>query len=121
MKINRDRIHIVRKGNVTAGATDTHLTIAPPANRVWHIKRITFGTTSINDGLSDWFEVDWGIGGTREVLAQAFLMGSTFTFPIDRTFQGDASKLFRLKRENNSTSNKKMFILFEGFKRIGDI
>ena len=120
-KINRDRIHIVKKGNVTAGTTDIDLSHVPAANRVWHIKRITFGTTAINDGLSDWFEVDWGIGGTREVLIQAFLTGNTFTFPIDRVFEGNGSNLFRLKRKNNSASDKNMFIMMEGFKRIGDV
>ena len=120
-KTNRDRIHIVKKGNVTAATTDTDLTNVPAANKLWHIKRITFGTTAVNDGLSDWFEVDWGIGGTREVIAQAFLMGNTWTFPIDRVFDGDGTNLFRLKRQNNSAVDKKMFILFEGFKRNGDL
>jgi len=120
-KVNRDRIHIVKKGIVTAGDTDTHLTIAPPVGRIWHIKRKTFADESINDGLSGFFEVDWGIGGSREVLAQAYLAGNTFTFHIDRTFLGDGSKLFRLKRTNPSGSNKKMFLMVEGFKRIGDI
>ena len=123
MKIIRSRIHVVLKGNVTANLTDIHTTIAVPAAKIWHIKRITFGTTAINDGLSDHFEVDWGIGvqSNREVLIQAFLLGNSWTFPIDRTFHGDGTDVFRLKRTNNSSTDKKMFILFEGFKREGDL
>lgn len=120
-KVNRDRIHVVKKGNVTTLTTDTALSAVPPSGRIWHIKRITFADESINDGLSGFFEVDWGIGGTREVIAQAYLEGNTFTFDIDRTFVGDGSMLFRYKRTNPSASNKKMFLMVEGFKRIGDI
>lgn len=120
-KVDRDRIHIVKKGTVTAGTTDTHLSTVVPAARSWHIKRITFADESINDGLSGFFEVDWGIGATREVIAQAFLTGNTFVFNIDRSFDGDGSKLFRLKRTNPSASDKKMFLMFEGLKRIGDL
>ena len=120
-KTDRSRIHIVKKGNVAAATTDTQLSIVVPSNKCWHIKRITFGDEAINDGLSGHFEIDWGIGGTREVISQGFLMGNTFVFNIDRTFDGDGSKLFRFKRTNPSASAKKMFIMFEGFKREGDL
>ena len=121
MKTDRDRIHIVKKGNVAAATTETDLSAVVPASKSWHIKRITFGDESINDGLSGFFEVDWGIGATREVLSQGFLMGNTFVFLIDRSFQGDGSKLFRFKRTNPSASAKKMFLMIEGFKREGDL
>lgn len=120
-KKDRNRIHIVKKGNVTAGDTDIDLTNVIPAAKVWHLKRITFGSTALDDGLSDWFEIDWGIGGTRETIIQAMLRGNTFTFDINRVFQGDGTNLFRIKRQNNSAANKKMFVMIEGFKREGDV
>ena len=118
-KIARERIQTIYQNAITG--TDTQSSPSIPTGQIWQVSRIIFADKGINDGLSGAFLVDFGSGGSREVIAAAYLTGNTIVLPIDRTFLGDGSKVFRFIRVNNSVVSKEMFLMVEGFKRIGDV
>ena len=118
--INRSRVQLIHENAIPSGI-DLQTSPAIPAGQTWQITRIIFADKSIGDGLSGGFKVDWGSGSTFEVLAAAYLEGNTIDLPINKVFTGDSVKHFRLIRQNNSAPNKEMFIMVEGFQRIGDL
>jgi hypothetical protein len=119
--IARDRVQTIHNNIVTANTTDVESSPAIPLGQVWQISRIIFADQGINDGLSGGFQVDFGTGGSREIILAAYLLGNTIAININRTFTGDGINVFRYIRENISPTDKKMFIMVEGFKRIGDL
>jgi len=118
--IARDRIQIVHNGSIPNGIDVQNSPIIPTGQR-WHISRIIFADKGINDGLSGGFQVDFGSGGSREILASAYLTGNTIILDINRTFTGDGVKLFRYIRVNEAAVSKEIFLMVEGFKRFGDV
>lgn len=118
--IQRSRVQVIHNNAIPAGINVESSPIVP-SGQTWQITRIIFADNAIDDGLSSGFQVDFGSGGTREILAAAYLLGNTLIVPINRTFTGDGSAVFRYIRENKSVSTKDMFLMIEGFKRIGDI
>ena len=115
--IPRDRIQIIRNNSIAVG-TDVQSSPVVPSGQEWHITRIIFADKGIDDGLSGAFQVDFGSGGSREILMAAYLTGSTLALDINRTFTGDGSAVFRYIRVNNAAVAKDMFLMVEGFKRL---
>ena len=120
-KISRDRVQVIHDDAVSAGSVDVLTSPIIPNGQIWQITRIIMADKAINDGISGGFLVDFGSGGTREILTAAYLLGNTMIVPISKVFAGDGVKRFRFIRENNAAIAKKMFLMVEGFKRIGDI
>jgi len=117
--ISRPRIQIIYEDALAAGE-DIKSTVIPDGEK-WQISRITFGDMSKNDSKSGSFKVDFGVDGDRDILAIAYISGSTIAFDIKRVFVGDGTKVLRVIRENQSNPAKNMLAFLEGFKRIGDI
>lgn len=120
MTIARNRIQIIHGNSIPVG-NDIQTSAVVPDGQVWQITHITFADKAINDGMSGGFQVDFGTAGSREIIMAAYLLGNTISVPIKRTFTGDGIKVFRFIRTNAAAVAKEMFLLVEGFKRIGDI
>lgn len=120
MTISRERVQVIHNNAVAATTTNVASSPIIPNGQIWQISRITFADKSINDGLSGGFQIDFGSGGSREIIGSAYLTGNTIVLTINRTFMGDGSAVFRYIRVNNSSVSKDMFLMIEGFKRIGD-
>ena len=116
----RERIQVLYDSDLSAGE-EIETSEPIPSGETWQISRITFGDMSKNDNKSGVFQVDFGVDSDRDILARAYLSGSTIVIDINRSFLGDGIKVFRFLRENQSNPAKKMMIFVEGFKRIGDI
>lgn len=116
----RERIQIIHNGSIAPG-NDIQLSPVIPADQVWHVTRIIFADKAINDGMSGGFQVDFGSGGTREIILSAYLLGNTIAVDVSRDFTGDGVAVFRYIRSNNAVVSKELFLMVEGFKRIGDI
>lgn len=116
---SRDRIQIVYREAIAPGI-DVQSSTVIPSGQIWHVTRIIFADHSVNDGISGGFQVDFGSGGSRDIVLAGYLTGNTIAIDINRSFTGDGSAVFRYIRENNSATDKKMFLMAEGFKRIGD-
>jgi hypothetical protein len=119
--VTRDRVQVIHSSIVAASDTDVQISPSIPNGQVWQIQRIIFADHAINDGISGGFQVDFGIGSNREILLAAYLMGNTIAVDIKRTFTGNGTNVFRYIRKNNSIVSKDMFLMVEGFKRIGDL
>ena len=117
--ISRDRVQIIHDNSIPTG-NDVQLSPIIPDGEIWQVSKITFADKAINDGLSGGFQVDFGAGGSFEILQSAYLVGDTLVVNINRVFTGDGAKTFRFIRANNSAVPKEMFLMVEGFKRIGD-
>jgi len=120
MTISRDRVQVVYNNEVAPTSVVIETSPIIPAGQSWQISRVIFGDRAIGDGMSGGFQVDWGNGGSWEVIAAAWLTGNTMEFKVNRAFTGDGVKKFRYIRLNKSASSKEMFLMAEGFKRIGD-
>jgi hypothetical protein len=120
MTIQRTKIQILHESDVGIGVT-TNESTAIPDGESWQINRVIFGDMSLNDTKTGIFKVDFGDDTAREILAMAYLTGNTMIFDVNKTFIGDGTKTFMFYRESQSNPAKKMFILMQGFKRIGDI
>jgi len=116
--IDRERVQVVHAGSISVGTNIENSPVIPVDQR-WHITRLIFADKGINDGMSGGFQVDFGSGGSREILASAYLTGETVIISINRTFTGNGSALFRYIRVNNAAVPKELFLMVEGFKRIG--
>jgi len=114
----RTRIQLIYEDDISAGEVVNELIV--PAGEVWQLTRIIFGDMSKNDSKSGVFKVDFGVGADLDVIAIAYLSGSTLPLSINRPFVGDGIKAFRFIRENQSNPAKKMLIFVDGFKRNGD-
>lgn len=120
MTIVRDRIQTIHNNSIAVG-NDIQTSPVIPTGQVWQITRIIFADKAINDGMSGGFQVDFGTGSTREIIMASYLLGNTIAMTINKTFTGDGVKVFRYIRTNNGAMAKDMFLMVEGFKRIGDI
>jgi hypothetical protein len=118
--ISRDPIQVVYDSSISPGV-DVQSSPVIPNGEKWEITRVIFADKAINDGMSGGFQLDFGSGGSREIIFAAYLLGQTQCLEINKIFVGDGSAVFRYIRENNAAVAKKMFVMVEGFKRIGDI
>ena len=99
--------------DVNAGATE--ITVHPSAVPISKTARITrFGGTAPldSDGIQGLTILQWGSGGTWKTI-RAF--SSSFAdIILDKEFEGDGTKTFRLVRVNRSAATKPMIAWVEG-------
>lgn len=116
--ISRDYVLFNEDSDVSANSISVFQAPVQPNGEVWQILRIIFADKNIGDNISGGFLVDFGTGGTREIIAQAFLTGDTCDKSFQRETTGDGVKRLRIIRENNSLAAKKMVCMVEAIKKI---
>lgn len=106
-------IDLSKDDDVTAGSTD--VTVHPSAIPNLKVARITrFGgaTPLDTDGVQCLTILQWGSGSTWKTV-RAFSR-STIEYAMDKEFEGDGTKTFRLVRVNRTGTTKPMIAWVEG-------
>ena len=75
-----------------------------------------FGAVDINmgDSKSSVWVLQWGSGTSWETIKILSLTGNTKNLELDRVFEGDGVKKFRVIRRNYSSTNKELAFWIEG-------
>ena len=118
MTVSRNKVVFNEDGDVPSSNFTIFEAPITPNGETWQITRIIFADKNMGDNISGGFLVDYGSGGTREVVAQAFLTGNTLDLPMQVTFTGDGVNRLRIIRENNSLTPKKMIAMVIAIKRL---
>ena len=98
--------------NVSAGATD--ILESPVIANGKTIKVLRFGGLDLNigDNKGSIIALQWGDGGSWDTIRAH--SGGTLEFDINRAFEGNGTKKFRIVRMNKSAQAKLIGAWFEG-------